>query len=398
MERWDKKSLAEICKVNYGKSPKEIISSDGSFPVVGTGGEARLAGSYLYNGESIVLGRKGTIDKPSYVKGKFWVIDTAFYLSNFEKNISVKFLYYLLLQKNLRSLNESTGVPSISRDALYKLEFQIPSLESEQKRIVEIIDSADEAIAHTEALIAKYQRIKTGLMQDLLTRGIDEHGNIRSEATHRFKDSLLGRIPVEWDVSNLESLTRSIITYGIVQAGPDIPNGIPYIRTGDMAGDFLAYQGLQKTSKHISSKYSRSQVDENDLVFALRATIGKVLTVPKELEGANLTQGTARIAPNWEIISTNYLLWTIRMFYFKSQILKLQKGTTFSEITLGELRKMEVKYPNKLEEQERITNTIGKQESLIQYYKQNLFKLLSLKTGLMQDLLSGKVRVQEEIK
>ena len=76
----------------------------------------------------------------------------------------------------------------------------------EQAKIAEVLSTVDRAIEETEALVAKQQRIKTGLMQDLLTRGIDEHGNLRSEQTHKFKDSPLGRIPVEWDVTLLDSL------------------------------------------------------------------------------------------------------------------------------------------------------------------------------------------------
>ena len=98
----------------------------------------------------------------------------------------------------MRALNEATGVPSLSRDLLYKISTPTPPPD-EQAKIAEVLSTVDRAIEETEALIAKQQRIKTGLMQDLLTRGIDEHGNLRSEQTHEFKDSPLGRIPVEWD-------------------------------------------------------------------------------------------------------------------------------------------------------------------------------------------------------
>ena len=81
----------------------------------------------------------------------------------------------------------------------------------------------DRAIEQTEALIAKQQRIKTGLMQDLLTRGIDEHGNLRSEQTHKFKDSPLGRIPVEWEIVHLGNVSEisSGITLGKIHSGPE---------------------------------------------------------------------------------------------------------------------------------------------------------------------------------
>ena len=83
-------------------------------------------------------------------------------------------------------MNEATGVPSLSRDLLYKIEIPTPP-KPEQTKIAEILSTVDRAIEQTEALIAKQQRIKTGLMQDLLTRGIDEHGNLRSEQTHNSK-------------------------------------------------------------------------------------------------------------------------------------------------------------------------------------------------------------------
>ena len=90
--------------------------------------------------------------------------------------------------------------PSVG--AIENIDLPFPP-KSEQTKIAEILSTVDQAIEQTEALIAKQQRIKTGLMQDLLTRGIDEDGNLRSEETHEFKDSPLGRIPVEWDVKLL---------------------------------------------------------------------------------------------------------------------------------------------------------------------------------------------------
>jgi hypothetical protein len=83
---------------------------------------------------------------------------------------------------------------------------EYPISKPEQTKIAEVLSTVDRAIEQTEALIAKQQRLKTGLMQDLLTRGIDEHGNLRSEETHKFKDSPLVRIPVEWETTTLGEL------------------------------------------------------------------------------------------------------------------------------------------------------------------------------------------------
>lgn len=330
-----------------------------------------------------------------FFKAKSGALSSTMVLLNFdEESYQKDFLYYQFkgIESYLKSQTSGSGIPHVDKNILGNIEFQ-EFKKSEQTQIAEILITTDKAIQQTEALIAKYQRIKTGLMQDLLTYGIDELGSIRAKSSHHFVVKHGMGVPEEWEVSTLEKLTRSVITYGIVQAGPHISSGIPYIRTGDMSEDFLSIENLLRTTQLIASKFQRSRVEKNDIVFALRATIGKVLIVPKELNGANLTQGTARIAPDRGIITTSFLLWSMRMPYFKSQILTVQKGTTFAEISLGDLRKMKIAYPIKLAEQERVTRLIEQQENTIQSYKSNLSKLHSLKAGLMQDLLSGKVRV-----
>ncbi|MFC1794503.1 restriction endonuclease subunit S, partial [Planctomycetota bacterium] len=198
---WVRKSLRELVTINYGRDPSEILDADGQYPVYGTSGSERFGTDYLYDGDSIVLGRKGTIERVHFATGRFWTIDTAYFLSDFQDAFP-KWLFYFLTSVDLRSLNEATGVPSLSRDLLYRIQVSTPS-GSEQNKIAEVLSTVDRAIEQTEALIAKQQRTKTGLMQDLLTRGIDEDGNLRSEETHQFKDSPLGRIPVEWEPSTL---------------------------------------------------------------------------------------------------------------------------------------------------------------------------------------------------
>ena len=201
---WKSQSLRELATINYGRSPATILAEDGLYPVVGTGGSERLGNDYLHEGESIILGRKGTIDRVYFATGRFWTIDTAYYLSDFGESVP-RWLFYYLQTIDLRQMNEATGVPSLSRDLLYKIEIPTPP-KPEQTKIAEVLSTVDRAIEQTEALIAKQQRIKTGLMQDLLTRGIDEHGNLRTEQTHKFKNSPLGRIPVEWEVKELKEI------------------------------------------------------------------------------------------------------------------------------------------------------------------------------------------------
>lgn len=128
--------------------------------------------------------------------------------------IEQQYLYYSLLSQNsqnqIRSQISGSAQPGLKSGFIKGIVIDLPRLLSEQNKIAEILSTVDQAIEQTEALITKQRRIKTGLMQDLFTRGIDEHGNIRSEQTHEFKDSPLGRIPVEWEIQQLGFLLKSI--------------------------------------------------------------------------------------------------------------------------------------------------------------------------------------------
>lgn len=362
-----------------------------------------MYGDFIFTTSSETIEEVGMTSVFLVENGKYYLNSFCFIFRLSDLNwLLPEYAQFLFRSEEVRYkislLGQGSTRYNISKTRLLKeLTFNIPKKVTEQRLIASILSKVDEAISQTEKLIVKYSRIKTGLLQDLLTKGIDDHGNIRSEATHKFKDSLLGRIPVEWEVNNLQKVCAHDITYGIVQAGPDFENGVPYIRTGDMSGDKLSLEGLLRTDQVIAARFSRSRVQSGEIVFALRATIGKVLIVPKELDGANLTQGTARISADENVVKNELLLWCLRMPYFKNQILQNQKGTTFFEISLTQLRKMLVSFPIDLNEQKLIIDFLAKSERNIDSARTHLMKLTSQKKGLMQDLLSGKVRVNHLI-
>jgi len=158
-----------------------------------------------------------------------------------------------------------------------------------------------------------------------------------------------------------------------------------------MSGIELSVDGLMRTSRRIANSYARSTVHTGELVCAIRATVGKVLPVPPELDGANLTQGTARIAPG-RLIEPRFLYWEMRGERVQNQIALALKGTTFFEITLAALRQVRVAMPS-LPAQREITEVLDAQEALVRRESDLLTQLRALKAGLMDDLLTGRVRV-----
>lgn len=319
-------------------------------------------------------------------------------------------------QGALAKQSSGSTVTGIQQARLAKIPIDLPPL-PQQRRIATILTTLDEVIEATEKLVEKHQQIKAGLMHDLFTRGLwtrpelarGDHEGLPSEASAKegqlrptpeeapglYQNTKVGLVPKEWAVKPLADYTQHDITYGIVQAGPHVEGGIPYIRTGDMSGEELVRDEMLCTSPLIAASYSRSQIRQGEIVCAIRATVGKVLPVPDDLDGANLTQGTARIAPNSQT-HTGFLLWAIRCARVQREISLTIKGTTFMEITLGDLRKLPVAAPESFDEQAAIAAQLEGCESVIRETRTHLAKLRQQKQGLMHDLLTGRVRVDSK--
>ncbi|HAU4024227.1 TPA: hypothetical protein F7051_03090 [Legionella pneumophila] len=134
--------LENIVELAYGKSPKGIKCDDGNISIYGTGGKVGLTNKKLSNGPTIIIGRKGTLDKPIFVEENFWAIDTTYYCINLQDTVMLKWLYYYFCALDLKKYDESSGVPSLARNTLYKISLKIPSLE-DQNMYVSINEKLD---------------------------------------------------------------------------------------------------------------------------------------------------------------------------------------------------------------------------------------------------------------
>ena len=315
-----------------------------------------------------------------------------------QQKVVRRFLFHWMghpsFSAELARRSNATAQAGLYLGELAKVSVPVPEIR-EQGVVTQILDTLDTAIHATEAIIAKLKAVKQGLLHDLLTRGLDANGELRppqAEAPHLYEETDQGWIPSGWDIRPLSEYTSSEITYGIVQAGPHVANGVPYIRTGDMSGDALVRETMLCTSRRIASSYARSEVRAGDIVMAIRATVGKVLRVPSDLDGANLTQGTAKISPDARTDGA-FLLWAIRHSRAQRAIQLEIKGTTFAEITLGALRQVPVAAPVEINEQREIGRRLTAIDMQLRSEQQYLAKVHAQKSALMDDLLTGRVRV-----
>lgn len=160
---WEEKKLGEVLKIGSGRDHKHL--KPGDVPVFGTGGYMFSVDKNLGSGETVFIGRKGTINKPFYYNGDFWTVDTLFYTYGFD-GITPKFTNILFQQINWLKYNEASGVPSLSKNTIERIKIKIPSV-MEQQKIAEFLASLDEKISAIGNELSHAKEFKKGLLQQM---------------------------------------------------------------------------------------------------------------------------------------------------------------------------------------------------------------------------------------
>ena len=295
----------------------------------------------------------------------------------------------------LQGVDQAIKGATLNKQKLKKILFEYPESEREQAKIAEVLSTVDRAIEETEALIAKQQRIKTGLTQDLLTRGIDEHGNIRSEQTHKFKDSPLGRIPVEWDIAPLGSVAESVTSGSRGWAKYYRKEGALFIRIGNLTREHinLRLDDLVFVQPPESAEGLRTAVQAGDLLISVTADLGIIGVIPKGFVQGYVNQhiALARLRP--ADVSARFVGWFLSSREGRAQFDRLNESGAKAGLNLPTVRSLLFPRPDDVDEQHRIAAAIDAFVRAADQHACSLQKLRALKRGLMQDLLTGNRRV-----
>jgi type I restriction enzyme S subunit len=317
-----------------------------------------------------------------------------------EKENDKIFLFYQLkfIEYFLKSQTNGSGIPHVDKEVLLSINVEYFS-SSEQQSIANILSKTDQAIAHTEALITKYTRIKTGLMQDLLTKGIDKNGKIRSEQTHEFKDSPLGRIPKEWECYLFKEIIQNFDSGWSpnCEAQPASINEWGSLKTTSITWDGYNSDENKRLPLNLNPN-PKLEVQFDDILITRvgpRERVGVVVHVNDYREKLMISDNMLRlkIIPSSKIFLPFLPLMlgsTSIQKDFKNKIAGLAEAQVV--INQQSIKSTFIFMPSK-NEQEQIYFRHKKMNELIISENKKLSKLQSLKTGLMQDLLSGKVRV-----
>lgn len=338
--------LDDVCEVNP-RAPKDLpddelasflpmaaVSENGHIQFEEQRAVAEVKKGYTYFERDDVLVAKIT---PCFENGKatrtkelrrpFGFASTEFHVLRASEAVDQSYLFHMIWNSRFREVGSknmtgSAGQKRVPADFLKRLEIPLPPLD-EQRRIAAILDKAN--------ALRRNRKRALELQNSLIQSVFSEMFGSRKDPVYELREVVK---------------KGTIVTYGIVQAGPEFFDGVPYIRTGDLVDGEINASGLRRTDPAIAARFSRSRVEAGDIVMSIRATVGTTAVVPTELEGANLTQGTARISPG-EYVSLDYLLEFFRTESTQLWIAAQVKGATFLEITLGRLRELPVVVPPK---------------------------------------------------
>lgn len=428
---WVDRSIGDCLEISFagewGSEPKPANATvlratdlDNHGHVVGLGAarsipKSKLDARQLQHGDILLEGSGGGPDKPV---GRVALFEAGAHIgpaicSNFFKTLRPKrsivnerFLWrklgWFYHQSALLALQQqTTGIINLKFGEYLAARIDVPAELPEQMKVAEILDTLDTTIRQTEAIIEKLKQVKQGLLHDLLTRGIDANGELRppqSQAPHLYKESLLGWIPREWYVAPTINFCL-VITKGTTPAADDMwqgDDGIRFLRVDNLSFDgkfdFNASKFRVSPTTH-GGTLARSRCLPGDvLTNIVGPPLGKLGLVTAHSGDININQAIALFRPTEGLLSRFLLIW-LGSPISQSWLRKRAKQTSGQvNLTLALCQELPLPCMDVAEQQAIIDRAEAAQER-ITLEASELAKLDQLKVGLMDDLLTGRVRV-----
>jgi type I restriction enzyme S subunit len=339
-----------------------------------------------YSSPSILFSTGG--EASVHLATERYAFSTDVWATEFEGDICNDYVFRLL-EENIRTINYSgfqgSGIKHLDKSFIEKLEFSIPPL-PEQKKIASILTSVDEVIESTQKQIDKLQDLKKATMNELLTKGIGHT---------EFKDSELGRIPKSWSISNIEKLTQFVTSGSRGWSQYYSSEGSLFIRIGNLTRDHinLKFADIQLVEPPSGGEGTRTKVKVGDILVSITADLGVIGIVNESLGEAYVNQHVCLV--RLESVSDVNPRWVghfLSGHAGQEQFAKKNDGGAKAGLNLPTIRSIIVPIPSP-EEQNKVVRVLDRLDSKISIKQTKLSKHQSLKKSLMQDLLTGKVRV-----
>ena len=399
-EEWRVTKLKYALLISNGKDYKDIEVEEGGYPVIGSGGVFARARNYMYDGDVVLLGRKGTIDKPLFYSGKFWTVDTMFYSTALNGN-NIKFMYYSSLLIPFSYYSTATALPSMTQSDLNNHVLCLPSI-SEQQKIADFLDKKtaqlDKVKSLLEEQIQKLKDYRASLIYETVTKGLDK--------TVPMKDSgidWIGQVPQGWGVSKLKFILEkgsnsikvgpfgsSLSGDAIRSSGKWVYNQRNVLDNNFTETDFYISEAKCKELKNFS-------VSSGDILLTTRGTIGRVAIVPKKYCEGIIHPCLMKFKVDSKIVLPELIKYLFNDIpLVREQLNFLSNSTTIDVIYSYNLKNIII--PTiPIEEQYSILEVLDRQtsdvDSLIKIKQKQIENINKQRQTLIYDYVTGKRRV-----
>ncbi len=376
------------CTGNYIDDSEEEITLEG----------LKNSSAKLLPKGTILLTSRATIGEARIAKREM-TTNQGFKSLKTNSSINNVFLYYQILLNKSQFERFAVGstFPEINKSDTSRILIDYTHNIKEQQKIATILETIDTAIEKTEELISKYEQIKQGMMQDLFTRGLDNNGKLRpsyEEVPELYRESELGMIPNEWDVLDLLNLV-TFIKDGTHGTHIDASHGVPLLSAKDIKNGVINNPMDARIISHKDYKqiHKNYELADNDMLLTIVGTIGRV-ALYKSLYGKLTFQRSVAFIRFMNPSLSQFYYYLFNTHFIQKQLSDFVNASAQGGVYLGSLEKLKVFVMDNNLEVNCITKYLSSIDNKIEKERKYLTKLQKQKQGLMQDLLTGKIRVK----
>ncbi|MGR3982234.1 restriction endonuclease subunit S [Pseudoalteromonas sp. 1181_04] len=396
-DSWIVKRLKRFARICNGKDHKGVWDVNGKYPIIGSGGFFGKASEFLYDKPSVLLGRKGTIDKPLFIEEPFWSVDTAYYTDIFD-NTDKRFFYYLCMTINFELYKYGSAVPSMNQEVLSQIPFCSPP-QGEQTAIANYLDrktaEIDKLIKQKQQLITLYQEEKAALINQAVTKGLNSNVKMKDSGIE-----WLGEIPDSWKIKRLRYAGNC--KNGVSAGAEFFGSGHPFVNYTDVyKSNILPHKvaGLALSTESDRKLYS---IEYGDVLFTRTSEtveeIGLASTCLKTIKDSIFAGFLIRFRPSPELLNPEFSKYYFSCSLHRRFFVKEMNLVTRASLSQELLKRMPVVIPTSLEQRE-IADFLDKSTLEIEFKITKTKRIIELqqeyRTALISEAVTGKFKVPE---
>ena len=389
---WKLTRLKFLAKIRNGQDYKHVETETG-FPVMGSGGQFTFSSTYMFNRPSVLLGRKGTIDKPLYIDEPFWTVDTMYY-TEVNKDIDVKYFYYLSKTILFNRYSTNTALPSMTQENLNNFEFSVPPSVFERNQIRNFLDhettKIDHLIEKQHQLIELVKEKRQAVISHAVTKGLNPNVPMKDSGVE-----WLGQVPEHW---NMAPVRRYLVEHrqGYYTTESYVDEGLKLLRITDLR-DLGEINISNCPMVNESDTTHLFKLQKGDVVFARTGGAGSFGVITEDYENLIYASYLIRFRFMNKIFEPDYLRFLFQSDSFQLSVKQNIHGGVNQNIHAEDIKNTVICAPS-LSEQKEIIEYLENQcllfENLIYKASYSVKLMQERRTALISSAVTGKIDVR----